>query len=260
MQDLASTKSEAGWERVAPRYGEGVGHRAAIGLLVLATDRVSAMDTEEFARRAGVSIFSTRVPMMPVATPETLAAMGQHLTSATALLVPGSKLDVVGFSCTSGTVAIGVEKVKEAIKAARPGVHVTTPIEAGYEGLRRLGIRRISLLAPYLVSTAELVGGFFAENNIEVVRRATFGLDGDPDMNRLAPQALIEAALATDSRDADAVFISCTGLRTAPIVVELEQRLGKPVVTSNQALAWHSLRLAGVNDPLPGRGVLFTVA
>jgi maleate isomerase len=56
------------------------------------------------------------------------------------------------------------------------------------------------------------------------------------------------------------VFISCTGLRTFPVVARLEERLGKPVVTSNQALAWDCLRLAGVHDRLPGRGRLFAEA
>jgi maleate isomerase len=78
-------------------------------------------------------------------------------------------------------------------------------------------------------------------------------------MNRLSPEALIEATIATDTPDSEAVFISCTGLRTAPIISVLEQRLGKPVVTSNQALAWHALRLAGVTDRLEARGLLFAM-
>jgi maleate isomerase len=249
-----------GWERIAPRYAEGVGSRASIGLLALATDRIGVFDTEEFLRVAGVAMFSTRVPMSPVATPESLAAMGAHLGEATRLLVPGSRLDVVGFSCTSGTVAIGPERVRDAIRKARPGIHVTTPIEAGCEGLNRLGARRITLIVPYLVKTANLVSGFFEEQGLEILRRATVGLDGDPDMNRLSAEVLIEAALATDSAASDAVFISCTGLRTAPVIAQLERRLRKPVVTSNQALAWRALRLTGVDDRLPGRGSLFQSA
>src|SRR5215211_1430093 len=248
-----------GWERLPPQFGEEIGHRASIGLLALSTDRAGAFDTEEFLRAKGVAMFSTRIPMAPVATPETLASMAVHLSDATRLLVPGSRLDVVGFSCTSGTVAIGVDRVHEAIRAARPGVRVTTPIEAGYEALRRLGAERITLVVPYLVKTAELVSGFFEQKGIEILRRATFELDGDPDMNRLSPQALIEAAMATDTRDSQAVFISCTGLRTAPVISLLEQRLGKPVVTSNQALAWHALRLAGITDRFEARGLLFAM-
>jgi maleate isomerase len=245
------------WERLEPQFGEEIGHRASIGLLALSTDRAGAFDTEEFLRAKGVAMFSTRVPMSPVATPETLAAMATHLSYATRLLVPGSRLDVIGFSCTSGTVAIGIDRVHEAIRAARPDAKVTTPIEAGYEALHQLGAKRISLVVPYLVTTAELVSGFFEQKGIEILRRATFELDGDPDMNRLSPEALIEATLATDPPDSQAVFISCTGLRTAPLISVLEKRLRKPVVTSNQALAWHALRLAGITDQLEGRGLLF---
>jgi maleate isomerase len=247
------------WDRLQPQFGEEIGQRASIGLLALSTDRAGAFDTEEFLRAKGVAMFSTRIPMAPVATPETLAAMAVHLSDATRLLVPGSRLDVVGFSCTSGTVAIGIARVHEAIRAARPEVRVTTPIEAGYEALRRLGAERITLVAPYLVTTADLVSGFFEQKGIEILRRATFELDGDPDMNRLSPEVLIEATIATDTRDSQAVFISCTGLRTAPIISVLEQRLGKPVVTSNQALAWHALRLAGITDRLEARGLLFAM-
>jgi maleate isomerase len=247
------------WERLEPRYGEEIGYRASIGLLALSTDRAGAFDTEEFLRAKGVAMFSTRIPMAPVATPETLAAMAAHLLDATRLLVPGSRLDVIGFSCTSGTVAIGVDKVHEAIRAARPEVQVTTPIEAGYEALRQLGAKRITLVVPYLVKTAELVSGYFEQKGIEILRRATFALDGDPDMNRLSPEALVEATVATDSPDSQGVFISCTGLRTAPVISALEQRLRKPVVTSNQALAWHALRLAGITDRLEGRGLLFAM-
>ncbi len=54
----------------------------------------------------------------------------------------------------------------------------------------------------------------------------------------------------------DAVFVSCTTLRVAGIVEAAERQLGKPVISSNLALAWHSLRLAGYRRPVPGFGEL----
>jgi maleate isomerase len=215
------------------------------------------LDTEQFLAADGVTIFSTRLPMSPVATPDSLAAMGDHLEHAARLLVPGSRLDVVGFSCTSGTIAIGEDRVNEAIHAARPAVQVTTPIRAAVTALRRLEVRRISLLVPYLVPTAHLVSDFFEAQGFAIERRATFDLGGDPQMNLLPPEALIAGAMQVDTPRSEAVFISCTGLRTRHVVGEAERRLGKPVVTSNQALAWHSLRLAGLEDQLTERGKLF---
>jgi len=57
--------------------------------------------------------------------------------------------------------------------------------------------------------------------------------------------------------DADALFISCTALRSALVVEELEQKLEKPVVTSNQALVWHSLQLMKNRSKVTGFGQLF---
>ena len=55
----------------------------------------------------------------------------------------------------------------------------------------------------------------------------------------------------------EALFISCTGLRTARLPAILEERLGRPILTSNGALAWHALRLAGVAETRPDQGALF---
>jgi len=59
--------------------------------------------------------------------------------------------------------------------------------------------------------------------------------------------------------DVEAVFVSCTSLRIAELVPELEARIGKPVISSNFAMAWHALRLAGVEDREPARGRLFAL-
>jgi maleate isomerase len=248
------------WERLEPEFDAGMGERASIGLLALATDRVGTLDTAAFLAAPGVALFSTRVQSSPVATPESLKALGDHLEQGTRLLVPGSRLDAIGFSCTSGTLAVGIEAVRSAIWRARPGIAVVTPIEAGGKGLKRLGARRISLLVPYLPRTADLVADYFESEGFTINRRATFDLGGDPEMNRVSPGVLAKGAAAVDDPASEAIFISCTGLRTAPIVEAIEKELGKPVVTSNQALAWEALRVAGVGEALPGRGRLFELA
>jgi maleate isomerase len=60
-------------------------------------------------------------------------------------------------------------------------------------------------------------------------------------------------------KDVDAVFVSCTSLRVAEHVAAFEAELGKPVTSSNHAMAWHALRLAGVADRIPAFGRLFEV-
>ena len=256
--NMASTGQ---WAPLVPGFDEAPGARASLGIVALATDRAGVKDFEtSLDKVAGVGVFATRVPMATLVTPDALRAMHGHLAEAAGLLVPGSRLDAVAFSCTSGTVAIGLERVSEAFAAARPGVPVTTPVSAAAVALQALGARRITLMAPYRPETADLVAGFFEAAGFHLDHRATFGLDGDPDMNRLSATAICSAAETTMSPGSDALFISCTGLRTAGLVADLESVLGRPVLTSNQVLAWHALRLAGIADQFAGRGRLFSDA
>lgn len=246
------------WERLEPAYEEAISPRAALGLIALSTDRATVADFQHFIEPCeGVAVFTTRLPFGDVATAETLARMEPHLASAASLLIPGYPLGSISFSCTSGTVAIGPDRVRSAIRQARPETPVATPMEGAVAGFRELGCRRVSLLAPYLVPTGNLVAGFFEDHGIEIASRATFGLDGDRDMNRLSADCLVEAGRHIFDPVSDALFISCTGLRTAPVIGRLEAIIGKPVLTSNQVLAWQALRLAGVDDLLADRGRLF---
>ncbi|MGF7159556.1 maleate isomerase [Rhodoligotrophos appendicifer] len=250
--------SNGNWGRSQSSFDDGVGPVASIGVIALSTDRVGVWDVEQFLASAkGVAVFSTRVAMSTVATPETLRQLGDHLEGAASLLVPGSPLDVIGFSCTSGTVAVGLDRVHASIGKGRPGLPIATPIEAGAKGLSQFGARRISLLVPYLVDTANLIGNYFESNGWTIDKRSTFDLGGDPEMNRVSGDAILEAAIASTDPDSDALFISCTGLRTSSLIDRIEAAIGKPVVTSNQALAWDCLRLAGVKDKIAGQGRLF---
>ena len=77
------------------------------------------------------------------------------------------------------------------------------------------------------------------------------------DHGIVPPETIREAARRSDVPEADAVLISCTGQKTADFISDLEEEIGKPVVTSNQATGWQALKMLGVEPCLPGRGTLF---
>ena len=81
-------------------------------------------------------------------------------------------------------------------------------------------------------------------------------LENDSDMVRVTPDYIQDFALRLNRPEADAVFISCGALRSMGIAEALEARVDKPVVTSNQAMIWDTLRLAGIDDPILGYGTL----
>ena len=113
------------------------------------------------------------------------------------------------------------------------------------------GVRSVAVLSPYSDAVNARVAAYLSTHGIRVVAGAAFraaGVNrvlGRTPANLIDPMSILEAAIALGASSADAVFISCTGLRCAEILPEAEQTLCKPVICSNQALAAHVLRLAG---------------
>ena len=79
------------------------------------------------------------------------------------------------------------------------------------------------------------------------------GHDDDRTIGLLSPDAVIEAALRADVPEAEALFLSCTALPAVPVLAQIEAELGKPVLSSNQALFWALLDRAGIACDGPGR-------
>jgi maleate isomerase len=69
----------------------------------------------------------------------------------------------------------------------------------------------------------------------------------------------VEEAICEVGKDPEieAVFASCTNLRTMPVIEACEKRLSKPVISSNLALAWHMMHLADLPTADRGPGRLF---
>jgi len=238
----------------------GIAHRARIGLIVLATDHTIEHEFRQLYRLDGVALYESRIPNSSQINAATLAEMERGLAAAADVILPGTKLDVVAYGCTSGAIVIGEEKVFARIREARPGVACTTPITAGIAGLKRLGARRIALLTPYVDDVNQMFRRHVEGQGIAVPVMGSFNHENDDEVARIS-QSSIKDAVRELAREpgVDGVFVSCTSLRVADIAEELETELGKPVTSSNHALAWHCLRLAGVNESLPGLGRLFRV-
>lgn len=233
--------------------------RVAIGLIALASDTVSEPELYTFLPDEGVGLYTNRIPMPKVVTMDSLRQMESNLSVTVEDLVPDDELDVVAYGCTSGTISIGAEQVAAHIHAVKPEVACTDPITAGMKGLRALGCQRIALLTPYIDEVNAVVEAYITEHGFEIVTKGSFKQVGDPEICRIPPSAIYDAALSFAEADIDGVFLSCTGLRTSSILEPLEEALGKPVVSSNQALAWDALRLAGYNEPIEGYGQLLTI-
>ena len=99
---------------------------------------------------------------------------------------------------------------------------------------------------------------YIAERGYEVPIFGSFNEENDNIAARISAASIHRAITrVTGFADLDAVFISCTSLRLVENVVNIEKEIDIPVTSSNHAMAWHCLRLAGVDDRLPEFGRLY---
>jgi maleate isomerase len=238
----------------------GVAERAAIGLLVLGIDQTMELEFRRLMPVDGVGLYATRVFVDNDITPDTLRALGPRIAPGTELIMPGLHLDVVAFGCTSATMTLGEEAVFEEIRKIRPGIACTTPVTAAFAAFRAMGAERIGVLTPYEPAVNDIVRRYMDANGVKVAAFGTYNKVKDPEAARISLDSVEDGvvALARAAR-LDAVFVSCTSIRLSERIERIEARAGLPVTSSDHAMAWHCLRLAGVNDVVPGAGRLFTL-
>jgi maleate isomerase len=230
-----------------------------VGLVILATDHTSEVDFSRMVANDRIGVYVARIPYANPTTPENLRKMQPTLTAGAALILPGETLDAICYSCTAASVVIGDAEIEAAIQAAKPGVPVVTPPMAAMRGLRAFGARRISVLTPYTVETSRPMATYFAGHGFDIVSFTCLGFEDDREMARIRPSALVDLARDATHADAEALFVSCTALRSALVAADIEKAIGRPVVTSNQASAWNCLRLCGDETARPQWGRLMTL-
>ena len=246
------------YQRFGFALDDGLASRAAIGLIVLATDATIEHEWRQVMNMEGLALYESRLHNAPQVDEQTLAAMEKDIAPATALIRPGERLDVVAFGCTSGAMVIGEDTVAKRIREARPGIACTTPITAALAAMHQLNAKRIALLTPYVRSVSDWMAHYINERGVSIHRAGSFEHGNDNEVARIDARSIAEAASAmADDDSVDAVFVSCTSLRVIDNIQSLEKTIGKPVLSSNQAMAWHALRLAGVGDKLPQFGRIF---
>ena len=137
------------------------------------------------------------------------------------------------------------------------GRRVVTAFGSVVRALERLGIRKLALGTPYsaevtLQGKAHLEAHGFGAVKFDNLK----GIENIYDTTAEHAYAL---ARSVDADDADAVFLSGTGMPTVTVLESLEQDLHKPVISSASATMWHALRLAGVGQSVMGYGRLLTI-
>ena len=266
--DAVSPSERSGPAWISLRYStdQGIGARAQIGMVVLSNDQTLSYEARSMLDVPGVALFESRMhanrePNQAL-TVEQLSDTSQ-IEGAVRLINSSRSPDVVALGCTSAAMIIGPGELGRRIREVYPGVSVTDPFSAITAGLRALRVRSIAFISPYPAGIAQDMIDRITASGVEVLAAGLFErVDGNviEDAPFVSRQSIERAVRqVTAEVKADAVVIACTQMRAAEMVDDLERSFGIPVLTSNQAMCWHALRLAGCQDALRGWGRLFDV-
>lgn len=245
-------------ENIAFTTDKGIGSRARVGLVVLATDFTIEHEFRQVFTAPETGLFTARILNEVSITPQTLSAMEARITDTVNLILPGEALDVVAYGCTSASMVLGEERVFARIKASQPNTKCTTPATAAFEAFNAFGAKRIAVLTPYRSDVNQIVKNYIENAGFKVPVFGSFNEENDPTVARIDAKSISNAVDKLKALgDFDAVFVSCTNVRLMDAVYDIEKNTGLPVTSSNHAMAWHAMRLAGDNRQLPQWGQLY---
>lgn len=231
------------------------GNRARIGLLVPSVNTVVEPEFNS-ALPDGYSVHAARMRNSE-ANVEDARAMLAHAERAADEL-GSAHVKVIAFACTASSFVDGPDgeiELRRLIEGASGAIAITTSA-AVRDALQYVGARQISMVTPYLAELNDLELRFLRAAGITVLSEAGMGVEEAFAIAAVAPEQTVQVALKTLDPRAEALFLSCTNLRTFEIIEDLERRAGIPVISSNTATLWASLRAAGHGGAIAGLGQL----
>ena len=227
---------------------------ARIGLIIPSSNRMVEQEMVRYAP-PGVQAHVARLRMTgPHHMP--LDQLLPRIEDATRTLTD-AKCDVVAFHCTATSMEEGDAGEKRILAAvsnagAPKAISTATSIR---RALDALGARRIVLVTPYSAKTTEEEAAFLCDAGYDVIHAIGFDLGGSDQFCAATPDYWRERVSEAARPDADVYFQSCANTQGFGVIEATERGLGRPVITSNQAVLWDALRTIGWRDrgPCPGR-------
>ena len=213
-------------------------------------------------RPAGVSLHFVRMggyDEEEIPDAEQMEGLGAADLDEPLRLLLGVKPDVILYGCTSATLIHGPAFDRDLAARIRTDAGAETVTAAGalVHALTTLGARRIGFASPYVPAINDKAIKFLGDMGIETVQRSEVGETLDnAGQGALEPDRIFALGLAADHPDTEALVLSCTDMRSVEMIARLEAAVNKPVISSNQAMAFQAMQLAEVDEPLLGYGQL----
>ncbi len=229
--------------------------RARIGFIIPTSNRMVEPQVQRYMPPDVIPHF-TRIGM----TNKHKAPLEQLIPRITdaAVMLSESKCDVTILQCTGTSMSGGVDGEKRVIEEMQKatGRPVATAASSLTAAFAALGAKRLVFVSETKQPDHEKKLRYLREAGYDIVADKAVGLAGSDEYCIMPPRLWFDTTVALRREDADAYFISCANIHSIDVIEDLEKVLMKPVVTSNQAAIWRSLRMAGITDAVPGLGHL----
>jgi len=227
-----------------------------LGLIVPSWNTVNEYEVQRVVSPA-MSLHTMRI-QHTADTEENLMWMGTQVP-ATAKLLAHAKVEVICYGCAAGGFIKGPKYDQQIIRDIEEatGIPGVTSSAATADALRSLGVERVSIASPYEPWLNEKLKQYLEASGFQVMAMQGLGTQAHASCT---PEENAALAAEVDRAESQAIFISCSNFRTLEIIEPLEQKLGKPVVTSNMVSLWKMLRIIGEQRALLGAGRLFREA
>jgi maleate isomerase len=227
---------------------------ARIGLIIPSVNRLSEPQFMHFAP-PGLGIHVTRARIAGKwRKPVTQLA---PIIAAAAGALSDASPDLIVYHCTDSSMREGLDGERRILDVVRreAGIEAVSTSGLVVEALNALGIKKLVIVSPYRDN--DVIIAYLQSCGFAVVHDVALRLPGH-EASGAPPERWVEAALDNARDEADGYFLSCTNTTQVEAIEELEVALGKPVVSSNQAVLWGAVkrlrsRLGEVTMPRLGR-------
>jgi len=176
-----------------------------------------------------------------------------------ALKLADAKVNVIAFGCTSGSLTRGLGHDKEIVSRIEKATNTpaVATARAVVNALKALNLSKISVATPYTDEINILERKFLEQNRFTIVNIEGLGITDNSEIGRQKPETVSQMAELVDTLESEGIFLSCTNLPTLEVIASLENKLGKPVVSSNTATMWFTLKRIGYKLAVEGYRSLF---
>jgi maleate isomerase len=228
------------------------------------TEIPAMLRAREGAEPERFTFHSSRMRMQEV-TKEELEAMDRD-SDRCALELSDARVDVMGYACLVAIMSMGKGYHRESETrlhkmTAKNGAPTPVVTSAGalIHGLKTLGAKKISVLAPYMKPLTKLVIDYIEHEGIEVHDSISLEIANNLEVGAQDPTAPAEITKKLDTKGADAIVVSaCVQMPSLQSVQIVEDRTGLPAISASVCTTFQMLQKLGLKTSVPNAGSLLS--